>query len=154
MEGGGGSGAAAEVPYYMAALLPPETPRWNESSGLGTPVTVTYSFMTKSPSYAYFDDAFGFAPMNATQQSAVRAALATWAEVANISFKEVSDTGSGGIIRFGTNDQNGASGAYTYFPNTDPSGGDVYIANEEPGNSSPSPGNWGSIPSSMKSDMP
>ena len=81
--------------------------------------------------------------MSGAQQSAVRAALATWAEVANITFKEVSDAGSGGVIRFGTNDQNGISGAYTYFPHTDPSGGDVYIANDDPGNKSPSPGNWG-----------
>jgi serralysin len=141
--GGGSASAAAEVPYYVAALLPPDTPRWNEKSSLGSPVTVTYSFMTTSPSYAWFDDAFGFAPMSATQQSAVRAALATWAEVANITFKEVPDAGSGGSIRFGTNDQSGASGAYTYYPSTDPSGGDVYIANDEPGNKSPSPGNWG-----------
>src|SRR4051794_22085940 len=76
------SGAAAEVPYYIAALLAPGTPRWNDDSSLGTPVTVTYSFMTEAPSYAYYDDAFGFSPLNATQQSAVRSALATWAEVA------------------------------------------------------------------------
>jgi serralysin len=138
----GSAAAAAEVPYYVAALLPPDTPRWNEKSNLGSPVTVTYSFMTTSPSYAWFDDSFGFAPMSAAQQSAVRAALATWAEVANITFKEVSDAGSGGLIRFGTNDQRGISGAYTYYPSTDPSGGDVYIANDEPGNKSPSPGNW------------
>jgi serralysin len=141
---GSGAAAAAEIPYYVAALLPPGTPRWNESSSLGTPATVTYSFMTESPDYAYFDDAFGFAPMSAAQQSAVRSALATWAEVANISFKEVSDQGAGGTIRFGTNNQNGVSGAYTYYPDAaNPSGGDVYIANDEPGNNNPSPGNWG-----------
>ena len=110
--------------------------------------------MTESPSYAFFDDAFGFTPMDATQQSAVRAALATWAEVANITFKEVSDAGSGGVIRFGTNDQNGTSSAYTYFPNTDPSGGDVYIANDEPGNKARPPVTGASIPLSTKSDMP
>jgi serralysin len=137
------SGAAAEVPYYVAALLPPEIPRWNENDSLGTPVTVTYSFMTTSPSYAWFDDSFGFAPMSGAQKSAARAALATWAEAANITFKEVSDAGSGGVIRFGTNDQSGASGAYAYYPNANPSGGDVYIANDEPGNENPSPGNWG-----------
>jgi serralysin len=137
------SGAAAEIPYYVAALLPPGTPRWNESSGLGTPATVTYSFMTAPPSYAFFDDTFGFKPMDVTQQNAVRAALATWAEVANISFKEVPDAGSGGVIRFGTNDQNGTSSAYTYFPHIDPNGGDVWIANDDPGNKDPSPGNWG-----------
>jgi hypothetical protein len=75
--GGGSAAAAAGVPYYVAALLPPDTPRWNEKSSLGSPVTVTYSFMTTSPSYAWFDDSFGFAPMSAAHQSAVRAALAT-----------------------------------------------------------------------------
>jgi serralysin len=136
------SGATA-VPYYVAALLPSGTPRWNDSSSIGSATTVTYSFMTKSPSYAWFDDAFGFAPMSSAQQAAVRAALATWAEVANISFKEVSDAGSGGTIRFGTNNQNGISGGYTYLPSSDPAGGDVYIANDEPANSNPTPGNWG-----------
>jgi Ca2+-binding RTX toxin-like protein len=99
--------------------------------------------MTAAPSYAFFDDTFGFQPMSATQQNAARAALATWAEVANITFKEVSDADSGGVIRFGTNDQIGASSAYTYFPHTDPNGGDVWIANDETGNKDPSPGNWG-----------
>ena len=116
----GSAAADAEAPYYVTALLPPDTPRWNEKSSLGSPVTVTYSFMTTSPSYAWFDDSFGFAPMSAAQQSAVRAALATWAEVANITFKEVSDAGSGGVIRFGTNDQSGVSSAYTYFPSVLP----------------------------------
>lgn len=136
------SGADA-LPYYISALLPSGTPRWNDQSSLGSPATVTYSFMTVSPDYAWFDDSFGFAPMSGVQQAAVRAALATWAEVANITFKEVSDAGDGGEIRFGTNNQNGASGGYTYFPNSDPSGGDVYIANDQDSNKNPEPGNWG-----------
>jgi serralysin len=136
------SGADA-LPYYIAALLPSGTPRWNDQSSLGSPATVTYSFMTVSPDYAWFDDSFGFAPMSGVQQAAVRAALATWSEVANITFKEVADTGDGGEIRFGTNNQNGTSGGYTYFPNSDPSGGDVYIANDQASNKNPEPGNWG-----------
>lgn len=136
------SGADA-LPYYIAALLPSGTPRWNDQSSIGSPAMVTYSFMTESPAYAWFDDSFGFAAMSATQQAAVRAALATWSEVANITFKEVSDAGDGGQIRFGTNNQNGTSGGYTYFPNSDPSGGDVYIANDQASNKTPEPGNWG-----------
>ena len=89
------SGADA-LPYYITALLPSGTPRWNDQSSLGSPATVTYSFMTVSPDYAWFDDSFGFAPMSGVQQAAVRAALATWAEVANITFKEVPDAGNGG----------------------------------------------------------
>ena len=57
------SGADA-LPYYIAALLPSGTPRWNDQSSIGSPATVTYSFMTESPSYAWFDDSFGFAPMS------------------------------------------------------------------------------------------
>jgi len=143
MEGSVGQmdvGSAGAVPYYVAALLPPGTPRWNDGSSLGTPATVTYSFMTEAPSYAYYTDAYGFAPMSTEQQAAVRLALATWAEVANISFREVSDAGSGGTIRFGTNDQNGVSNGYAYYPNTDVMGGDVYIANDQPANSHPVPG--------------
>ena len=46
------SGANGTLPYYVSALLPSDTPRWNEASAIGTSVNVTFSFMTQAPYYA------------------------------------------------------------------------------------------------------
>jgi serralysin len=137
------SGASATLPSYVSALLPSTTPRWNEASGVGTPVNVTFSFMTQTPFYASWADSYDFAPFSESQKSAARAALATWADVANITFTEVSDAGSGGSIRFGTNYQT-SSAAYAYYPNSfNGTGGDVYLSRYSASNSSQSPGTAG-----------
>jgi hypothetical protein len=84
---------------------------WNSKAG--QPVSLTYSFLTSVPNDATTDDANGFAAMNATQQQGVRTALAAWAAVANISFREVA---SNGDIQLGTNDQGNSSSGYAYLP--------------------------------------
>ncbi|SDF78949.1 MULTISPECIES: DUF4214 domain-containing protein [unclassified Duganella] len=84
---------------------------WNSKAGQA--VTLTYSFLTRVPADASTDDASGFAAMTAVQQAGVRTALATWAAVANITFKEVS---SNGDIQLGTNDQGRTSSGYAYLP--------------------------------------
>lgn len=79
-----------------------------------TPVSLTYSFLSFLPADAPEEDRKGFTPMNAVQQDAARAALATWAAVASITFSEVA---SGGNIQFGTNDQSAdKSAGYAYYP--------------------------------------
>lgn len=83
------------------------------ASSAHTPVSLTYSFMTRLPSDATTDDANGFKPMTEAQKVAARAALATWSAVANITFTEVS---SNGKIQLGTNDQSGVSSGYAYLP--------------------------------------
>ena len=79
----------------------------------GTAVTLTYSFLTATPSDASSEDAYGFKPMTSTQQAAVKVALASWAAVADITFTQV---GAGGDIQVGTNDQGNDSSAYAYLP--------------------------------------
>jgi serralysin len=137
------SGANATLPYYVSALLPSDTPRWNEAAGIGAPATVTFSFMTQVPDYARYADGYKFSPLSETQKSVARAALATWADVANITFAEVSDAGEGGSIRFGTNDQGITSSGYAWTPNDYAYGGDVYIANNLYENLYPSNGSHG-----------
>ncbi|SDG60988.1 Matrixin [Thalassobaculum litoreum DSM 18839] len=104
---------------------------------------MTYSFMTAAPSYADDDERFGFSAMNSAQRSAAVQALDAWAEVAGITFVEVSDAGDGGFIRFGTNDQLGISSGYAYYPGTSDANGDVYIANDQAVNQSPVAGDYG-----------
>jgi len=126
----------------IAALLPEGEPKWG-SSRVGTGATVTYSFMTAAPSYADADDRFRFAAFNTSQREAASEALATWAAVADITFVEVSDSGSGGKIRFGTNDQLGISSGYAYYPSSSSTGGDIYLANEYAPNLTPTRGGYG-----------
>lgn len=84
----------------------------------GQAVSLTYSFLTRVPSDATNNDANGFKPMSATEQAAVRVALATWSAVANITFTE---TASGGNIEIGTNNQGSGSSGYAYLPDRGPS---------------------------------
>jgi hypothetical protein len=79
----------------------------------GQAVMLTYSFLTRVPSGASTDDANGFAQMSAAQKDGVRAALDSWASVANIVFQEVSANGN---IQLGTNNQGSGSSAYAYLP--------------------------------------
>jgi|SRR3954451_13756751 len=66
------SGSAALLPYYVSALLPSNTPRWNDAAGIGAAANVTFSFMTEAPSYASSSDRYGFAPMSEAQKTAAR----------------------------------------------------------------------------------
>lgn len=134
--------AGTLVSYSISALLPSGTPKW----GLATPGlagTVTYSFMAGPPSYADAEDRLGFAPMNQPQRTATREALAAWSEVANITFIEVSDSGNGGSIRLGTNNQQGVSGAYAWYPGKYATAGDIYLANDSATNLNPTAGTYG-----------
>jgi serralysin len=99
--------------------------------------------MTSAPSYADASDRFGFAALNQAQRDAAKSALDAWAAVANITFVEVSDSGSGGFIRIGTNDQRGVSSGYAYYPGSSGADGDIYLANDQATNLNPTPGNYG-----------
>ena len=81
---------------------------------VGTGVTLTYSFPWASGGSATFSGPNGnsysslneqsaavFSAFDATQQTAARAALQSWSDVANITFQETSDTATSvGDIRF------------------------------------------------------
>lgn len=89
---------------------------WHPGQPLGTPVQLSYSFMTSLPAYyapGVIQDPRVFTD---AQQTAAREALALYAEVANLVFTEVSDQGEGGILRFGNSDQGESQGGYSYTP--------------------------------------
>lgn len=134
--------ADADLPTRIAALLPSGSPSWAAAPGGGA--NLTYSFMASYPGYLPGSDSRGFAALNEAQQAAARDALATWAEVANITFTEVSDDDAGGTIRFGTNTQQGSAG-YAYYPTSHPAGGDVLIANNYSYNQAPVSGGYGPL---------
>ncbi|MBI5165320.1 MAG: M10 family metallopeptidase C-terminal domain-containing protein [Magnetospirillum sp.] len=103
------------MPATTAAVLYPQDWRWNADFAHGTAVTVTYSFMTAAPG-----GASNFHAFDATEKQAARDALAEWAKVCNVTFKEVS---SGGQIAFGDASLGGASGYTTWSGTTGKSSG-------------------------------
>jgi len=120
--------------------------RWNSGSALGTPVTVSYSFMQDAPWYGgnITDDSFGFIAFNSTQQAAVRQILGQLQTALNIRFVEVADSDySYGSIRFGNNYQYSSSG-YAWLPGSGSElSGDVWLDAWTPSNLSPVAGSWG-----------
>jgi hypothetical protein len=106
------------------ALLEDVSNRLNSTVALGSPVTVTYSFPAQLPAAYSGEDAFGWKPFTAQQQSATREILNALQKQIGITFVEVS--GASGTIRFSDNTQSGSSG-YAYMPNQ---GSDVFISNK------------------------
>lgn len=122
------------------ALTGDASDRWNYGQPYGTPATITYSFCEALPDY-YYGSVRGFQSFNNTMKVAARQALACWAAAANITFLEVSDSGSGGQIRFGAGQFSLYEQAHAYLPDTMREvGGDVWLNTLAPGNNSPTPG--------------
>lgn len=125
--------ALPQIPHYVSALLDTSTDpaqRWNNNPA-GTPITLTYSFMTQVPSYYApgSEEANNFVAFTEEQKQAVRQAIAQWSEVANITFVEVPDAGNGGQIRFGTAALNSGVQLVHEPSLTDPRGGDIWLNN-------------------------
>ena len=101
----------------------------------GTGVALTYSFPNGTGWYIdpYGDGEFdAWYPLTSAEKSAVRAALAEWASVANISFTEVNDGQNlVGDLRFALTDNAYDEAAHAYLPDNSPEGGDVWFLNGE-----------------------
>jgi serralysin len=115
--------------------------RWNAGSALGTPVAVTYSFMTAKPGYGGTDDGLGdsgFSQFTAAEKTAVRQIMAQLQQTLGTTIVEVADSASQyGQIRLGNNFQEFSAG-YTWLPfsSGDDRGGDVWIDQRVAGNAS------------------
>ena len=103
--------ATSNLANSLASVLYPDGSSWSDS--LGTAASVTFSFLSTTPSYASADDSYGFAAANTSQRTASRWAMALWSTVANISFYEVTDSANSDI-RIGTSTQDSSSG-YAYL---------------------------------------
>jgi hypothetical protein len=138
-----GADALAAPSYAIPSLLFSDAMRWNYGAPLGTPVTLSYSFLAAVPSY-YDTDAperNGFRPFNAAQRDAVRRALASFSEVANINFVETAD----GLITFGSATVDPEIEAYTYVPlrtETYQEQGDVWLNNAYGFHETPTDGSY------------
>jgi serralysin len=100
---------------------------------LGEAVVLTFSFPTgtayHSVPYSDENEWSAWSPLSSAERAGARAALATWASFANVSFVEVGDTSmTVGEIRFAQSKTLGAeAGAHAYYPFDDPSAGDVWF---------------------------
>lgn len=123
--------------YRIDVLLEGNAYRWNSPSPPGTPVEITYSFMTAPPVYTSYSNKTGFMMFTGEQKAAVRQIFADIQAQFNITFREVGDSAySFGQIRFGNNSQGATSAAYAYMPS--PYGGqdagDVYVNRDDSSN--------------------
>jgi serralysin len=109
---------------------------------VGTGAQLYFSFPQPGTSYWSTDPTYGYGPtsgdgepwhsygLTTAQQDAVRSALQQWANVANISFVETSDTSvSVGDIRISfTESMDEDTAGFAYYPHSlAPTGGDIWL---------------------------
>ena len=126
--------------YYIDALLFDGETRLNAGQPVGSPVTVTYSFLESAPPDGLTpEEAATFAPMAETTRDGIRAALGRWEEVCNVHFVEAA---ADGRIRMGTQAVGTLGTAYALVPSPEMAGRPLYlfmnndtplIRNQEPG---------------------
>ena len=101
--------------------------------------TITYSFPTAAGQYGYTGEAQNnFAAVNATQQSAIVAALGMFSSVSNLSFTAAA--AGAGTLRFAQSDLPGT--AWAYYPTADEQGGDVWFNQSKGWYAAPQVGNY------------
>lgn len=145
----------------IAALLPADTAttdsdiyRWNAMGAVGTPATVTYSFMETLPADYTASETPGFRTLTSSERAAARQALAAWSAVCGLRFLEVSGGGVGGDIRFGFHNfssggaHQGDDAGYGYYPlrtpsQEDASAGDIFLNTEANAAESLASGSYG-----------
>lgn len=98
---------------------------WNTVAGdiVGTPATVTYSFMDRRPEYS---GGGTFVAFNDLMKEAARAIFAQYEAVSRLRFVEVADAGDGGQIRLGMSDEPVNLG-FANYPSKSPIGGDLWL---------------------------
>lgn len=102
-----------------------QTYRWGSGSAT---VEMTYSFGTSASVYqsGYSEPTNGFGEFSEHQKAATRSVLDYWANVANITFTEVTDSATvAGDFRFAKSSE--PSTAWAYLPNSGATGGDVWV---------------------------
>jgi serralysin len=121
------------------------------SSAPGQPVTINYAY--RSSTAAMPEDTQGFSRFTAQQIAATELALASWSDVANISFSRVTDAGgqySNNAALLFANYASGIDGAaaFAYLPgstNANASEGDVWVNSSLSYNASPTMFGYGQL---------
>jgi serralysin len=105
--------------------------KWGAAAGSGVELTVSFPRAGSPwiPGYGEGEPTWsGYRGLDVNQQGWFRSALATWAEVANVRFTEVSETSTNvGDIRVAFSSLPASALAWAYFPVDLPEGGDVWL---------------------------
>ncbi|MCC7274660.1 MAG: hypothetical protein IT561_18470 [Alphaproteobacteria bacterium] len=111
---------------------------WNTVAGdiVGTPVTVTYSFMTRIPDGS---SVVTFVAFNEAMKEAARAIFAQYEAVSRLHFVEVDDSGEGGQIRLGTSNEVVNLG-FAGYPSKLPTAGNLWLSARVDAFLDPTPG--------------
>lgn len=118
-------GALIDLSRAGEQILLRESKGW-QSAAVGTPITLTYSFLQSVPTTGG-EGGTGFVAFDGNQQELVREVFAKLSLQTGLSFVEVSD--AVGQIRFGINQQ-AATRGYSFLPNDasgDSRSGDVWL---------------------------
>jgi serralysin len=134
------------VRYIDALIFGVDGLRWNRDEAVGSPASVSYSFLDTLPAYAKANgDATqaDFRPFTPAQREAAVGILQQYAEIAHLTFEPQPDDAAA-QIHFALNDQGSESLAYAYPPyrNYEPAG-DVWLSTSAPGNDDLAPGEQG-----------
>jgi serralysin len=109
--------------------------RWGDSS-MGNPVSVTWSVLTSSSTFAASalygskTETDAWHTFTAAERTAARKAIQAWDKVAGITLQKVAETASDvGEVRFALTSANASSGlaGHAYSPGTFVSSGDVWM---------------------------
>jgi len=140
---------------YIEALIPTEESgfRWNAptsgligTNGIGSAISLSFSFMTSVPAYSIGLDATpppdgDFRVFTGAQEAATRDILTMYSEIANVTLTD-NGNGNSGDLLFGRNIQVDSAG-YAYYPSVFlPIGGDVWVARFA-SNNEVNPGDYG-----------
>jgi Ca2+-binding RTX toxin-like protein len=129
---------------YIDAVLSPVQYRWTNSAP-GTPLTLSYGFMTTMPwySYSWNNESGPFQAFTAVQQDGVNRAVQMFESVCNVDFVYRAD-GDNAQVRFGTAVLQSWEAAHAYYP--DPTGdwsGDVWFNSSDPSVPNQTAGTYG-----------
>lgn len=109
--------------------------KWGEGTGVGVELTFSFPSGTAywSSNYSANDEPSAFSGLGIDERDQVRAALQSWADVANITFVEVTDNATEvGDLRFAYSavvDSFGWAG-WAFGPGYGPQTGDVWLATD------------------------
>jgi serralysin len=84
-------------------------------TGIGSPVNLTYSFLTALPAYYASNEELQVSAFSEAQKTATRAVLASIAEVTGLTFTEVTDSGMLTFANSWRNDGSGGHAAEPYY---------------------------------------
>jgi Ca2+-binding RTX toxin-like protein len=134
---------AQALPYWLDDLLAGNAARF--ATLLGVAKAMNFAFPATLPSYdTSAAHALGYLPFNMQQQVFARLALGYISSVVDIGFIESNTAAAANTLTFANNTQVGSAG-YAGYPTETPSGSDLFLNCDTPGNLTPVDGGYAAL---------